>query len=82
MYIYSAYYAVLEETQEIVDNMELTTGTTCTWKDMWYVIIFAGNIEMLVGIYTHEPSSAPYKLLMHTLLTLENGMIAKSDLRL
>jgi hypothetical protein len=52
MYIYSAY-AVLEETQEIVDNMELTAGTTCTWKDMWYVIIFADNIEILVRIYTH-----------------------------
>jgi hypothetical protein len=53
MYIYSAYYAVLEETQEIVDNMELTAGTTCTWKDMSYVIIFADNIEILVRIYAH-----------------------------
>jgi hypothetical protein len=56
-----------EETQEIVDNMEIIAGTTCTWKDMRYVIIFAENIKTLVGIYAHEPSSSPYKLLMHTL---------------
>jgi hypothetical protein len=67
MYICSAYYAMSEETQEIDDNMEITAGTTCTWKDMRYVVIFAENIETLVGIYAHEPSSSPYKLLMHTL---------------
>jgi hypothetical protein len=67
MYICSAYYAMSEETQEIVDNMEITAGTTCMWKDMRYVVIFADNIETLVGIYAHESRSEPYKLLMHTL---------------
>ena len=30
MYICSAYYAMSEETQEIMDNMQLPVGTTCT----------------------------------------------------
>ena len=68
MYICSAYYAMSKETQEIVDNMELTAGTTCTWKDMQYIVIFAENIESLVRSYTHEPSSGPYKVSMHTLI--------------
>ena len=53
MYTYSAYYAMLEETKEIVDKMELTAGTTCTWKDMWHAVIFADNIESLVRSYAH-----------------------------
>ena len=67
MYTYSAYYVILEETKEIVDNMELTAGTTCTWKDMRYAVIFADNIESLVRSYAHEPSSGLYKVLMQTL---------------
>jgi hypothetical protein len=67
MYVCSAYYAMSEETQEIVVNMELTAGTTCAWKEMWFIIHFANCINLLVGKYAHAPSSAPYKLLMHTL---------------
>lgn len=56
-----------EKTQEIIDNMELTAGTICTWKDTRFVIGFANSINLLVGKYAYEPSSGPYKLLIHTL---------------
>ena len=67
MFICSAYYAMSEETQEIIDNMELTAGTTCTWKDTRFVIGFANSINLLVGKYAYAPSSGPYKVLIHTL---------------
>ena len=70
MFICSAYYAMSEETQEIIDNIELTVVTICTWKDTWFVIRFANSINLLVGKYAYAPSFGPYKLLIHTLTTL------------
>ena len=57
----------VKKTQEIIDNMELTTGTICMWKDTRFLIGFANSINLLVGKYASEPSSGPYKLLIHTL---------------
>ena len=37
------------------------------WKDTRFVIGFANGINVLVGKYAPEPSSRPYKLLIHTL---------------
>src|ERR1043165_3411279 len=67
MFTCPAYYAMSEKTQEIINNMELTAGTICTWKDTRFVIVFANNINVFVGKYASEPSSGPYKLLIHTL---------------
>ena len=55
------------EERVIVDNMELTAGTTCTWKDMRYAVIFADNIETFVRCHADEQSSGQYKVLMQTL---------------
>jgi hypothetical protein len=51
----------------ILENMELTVGTICTWIDTRFVTGFANSINVLVGKYASEPSSGPYKLLIHTL---------------
>jgi len=62
MFTCSAYYAMSEKTQEIIDNMELTAGTICTWKDTWFVIGFAKSINLLMDKYAYEPSFGPYTL--------------------
>ena len=67
MFTCSAYYAMSEKTQEIIDKMKLTAEIICTWKDTQFVIGFANSINVLVGKYESEPSSRPYKLLIHTL---------------
>jgi hypothetical protein len=74
MYICSTYKAMSEETQEIVDNMELTAGITYTWKEMRFVVNFVNCINSLVHIYAHEPNSALYKLLTHTLTKINIHM--------
>src|SRR4051812_32171816 len=47
--------------------MELIAGTICTWIDTHFVIGFANSVNLLVGKYAYEPSSGPYKLLIHTM---------------